>query len=117
MEALAAGTSPARSNRKPRQTLLYRSRVREGGKGQRLRPVYDLPILEGNAVATHKVLNNIDVHAMADVQESAITYMLLHARSDHVLMDIEIQIEVVGRRLHSPHPSFDVEGGPSALTA
>ena len=73
------------------------------------------PFNELHSVCEHERLKDIDVNAMPDMLESAVSNALLDSVADNLDINVEVQIEVGGAALHTPHAAVYIEGWTPTL--
>jgi hypothetical protein len=66
----------------------------------------DLALSEGNAVFSHEVFEHIHMNTLPGMEKRERGYFFLLSRPQHVLRNVEIQIEMACLRLHTPNSSI-----------
>ena len=64
---------------------------------------------------SHELLERINVNAMADVKEGAVRDALLAAVTYHFHVNVKVEVEMGGARLHPPNTALSVERRATTL--
>jgi hypothetical protein len=74
-----------------------------------------LPLSKLDLVLSHEVLENSHVDTVTDMEYCTVPYSPRGTIAGDLHVHIEIKVEMIGARLHSPYTSLRVEGRSATL--